>query len=69
MFEQLIEVLHEVFEAGGAADNSFKKLTYGKVALAVRRVYKGPLEITAGRCKNKWADTKIKWGHWMFLSK
>jgi hypothetical protein len=69
MFEQLIEVLHEVFEAGGAADNSFKKPTYEKVALAVRRVYKGPLEITAGRCKNKWADTKIKWGHWMFLSK
>ena len=58
MWEQLVEVLHQVFEDGGAADNSFKKATFEKAAVRVRRVYKGPHEITHTKCKNKWADTK-----------
>jgi hypothetical protein len=69
MHEQLIEVLHQVFEDGGAADNSFKKPTFKQAAVMVRKVYNGPHQITGTKCKNKWADTKIKWGHWMFLSK
>src|SRR5437667_7871526 len=69
MLEQLVEVLHEVFENGGAADNSFKKATFEKAIVMVRRVYKGLIEITPGKCKNKWADIKRKWSHWVFLSK
>jgi hypothetical protein len=69
MSEQLVEVLYKVFEDGGAADNSFKKATFEKTALKVRYVYKGSHKITWLKCKNKWADTKTKWGQWMFLSK
>lgn len=68
MTEQLVEVLHEVFSEGGSADNSFKLATFEKAALKVRHIYKGPLEITRKRCKNKWQDLKKKWGHWVFLS-
>ena len=46
MVEQLIEVLHEVFQVSGAADNSFKKATFELAATKVRGVYKGPLDIT-----------------------
>jgi hypothetical protein len=65
MTEQLVEVLHEVFSEGGSADNSFKLATFEKAALKVRHIYKGPLEITRKRCKNKWQDLKKKWGHWV----
>ena len=68
MVEQLIEVLHEVFQVGGAADNSFKKATFELAVTKVRGVYKGPLDITQEKCKNKWADIKKKWGHWVCLS-
>lgn len=68
MVEQLLEVLYEVFQAGGAADNSFKKTTFELAASKVRGVYKGPLDITQEKCKNKWADIKKKWGHWVCLS-
>ena len=66
MLEQLVEVLYQVFDEGGAADNSFKKPTFERAA---GRVYKGSQEITQVKCKNKWADTKRKWAHWVFLSK
>jgi hypothetical protein len=69
MLEQLVEVLYQVFDEGGAADNSFKKSTFERAAGKVRRVYKGSQEITQVKCKNKWADTKRKWAHWVFLSK
>jgi len=64
-----VEVLYQVFDEGGAADNSFKKSTFERAAGKVRRVYKGSQEITQVKCKNKWADTKRKWAHWVFLSK
>jgi hypothetical protein len=69
MLEQLVEVLYEVFDEGGAADNSFKKPTFVRAAGKVRRVYRGSQEVTQVKCKNKWADTKRKWAHWVFLSK
>jgi Myb/SANT-like DNA-binding domain len=69
MHEQLVEVLHQVFEDGRAADNGFKKAAFEKAAVKVRQVYNGVLEITHGKCKNKWSDTKRKWAHWIFLSK
>ena len=53
MKEQLIKVLYQVFEDRGAADNSFKKATFEKAATRVRRVYKGPHEITWMKCKNQ----------------
>jgi hypothetical protein len=68
MQEQLVDTLYEVFIAGGGADNSFKKATFEKVAVNVRKVYEGSNEINWLKCKNKWADFKKKWGHWMILS-
>jgi|ERR1700722_15274321 hypothetical protein len=32
MLEQLVEVLYQVFDEGGAADNSFKKPTFERAA-------------------------------------
>jgi len=58
MQEQLVDTLYEVFIAGGGADNSFKKATFEKVAVNVRKVYKGSNEINWLKCKNKWADFK-----------
>jgi hypothetical protein len=69
MMEQLVEVLHTVFVRGGAADNSFKKSSFEEAVIHVRSVYRGPHQITWLTCKNKWADTKTKWGHWIVLSK
>ena len=46
MVEQLIEVLHEVFQVSGATYNSFKKATFELAVTKVRGVYKGPLDIT-----------------------
>jgi Myb/SANT-like DNA-binding domain len=68
MLEQLVEVLYSVFMKGGAADNSFKKSTFESAAKEVRKVYKGKLEVTYAKCKNKWADLKRKWQHWVVLS-
>ena len=68
MNEQLVEVLHTTWQDGGASDNSFKMAVFEKAAGMVHRVYKGPREITSKMCKNKWADLKKKWGHWIFLS-
>jgi hypothetical protein len=67
MVEQLVEVLHTIWRDGGASDNSFKMIVFEKAAENVRRVYRGPLEMTSKKCKNKWADLKKKWGHWVFL--
>ena len=71
MLEQLVETLYGVFKEGGAADNSFKKATFQACVVAVRKAYRGsrPQDITYSKCKNKWADTKAKWSHWVFLSK
>ena len=71
MVELLVVALHKVFSEGGAADNSFKKATFQARVLAVRKAYKGsrPHDIDWLKCKNKWADIKKKWGHWVFLSK
>jgi hypothetical protein len=69
MLEQLIEVLYDVFVKGGGADNSFKKSTFQSAAKNVRTVYKGKMDITYEKCKNKWADLKRKWLHWIILSK
>jgi hypothetical protein len=63
MLEQLVEVLYSVFVKGGAADNSFKKSTFESAAKKVRKIYKGKLEVTYAKCKNKWADLKRKWQH------
>ena len=46
MLEQLIDILYEVFEKGGAADNSFKKATFELVAQNVGKVYKRALKVT-----------------------
>jgi len=62
-------VLYQVFHDGGAADNSFKKSTFEKAAVQVRKVYTGTHEITWTKCKNQWADLKAKWAYWTFLSK
>jgi hypothetical protein len=67
MIEQLVDTLYDVFEKGGAADNSFKKATFELVAQNVTKVYKGAVKITQQHCKNKWGDTKAKWAHWKFL--
>jgi hypothetical protein len=71
MHELLVVTLHKVFSDGGAADNSFKKATFQACVLAVRKAYRGsrPQDIDWSKCKNKWADTKKKWSHWVFLSK
>jgi hypothetical protein len=69
MLEQLVEELYDVFIKGGGADNSFKKSTFQSAAKKVREVYKGKLDITYAKCKNKWADLKRKWHHWVILSK
>ena len=53
MLEQLVEVLHQVFENRGATDNSFKKATFEKAAGIVRKVYNGLIKITHKKCKNK----------------
>jgi hypothetical protein len=58
--EQLIDTLYEVFTTGGGADNSFKKATFEKAAINVRKVYKRSNEINWLKCKNKWADFKKK---------
>jgi hypothetical protein len=68
MLEHLVEELYDVFIKGGGADNSFKKTTFQSAAKKVRTVYKGKLEITYAKCKNKWADLKRKWQHWVILS-
>jgi len=49
MLEQLVEVLYQVFDEGGAADNSFKKPTFERAAGKVRRVYKGSQDSQGGR--------------------
>ncbi len=67
MIKQLVDTLYEVFEKGGAADNSFKKATFELVAQNVIKVYKGALKVTQQHCKNKWGDIKGKWAHWKFL--
>src|SRR5271156_3396849 len=67
MMEMLVDGLYEVFEKGGAADNSFKKATFEQVAEKVRKAYKGSIRVTQQHCKNKWADFKAKWSHWKFL--
>jgi hypothetical protein len=68
MLEQLVEELYDVFIKGGRADNSFKKSTFQSAAKRVRKVYKGKMEVTYAKCKNKWADLKRKWQHWVILS-
>jgi hypothetical protein len=67
MMEQLVDTLYEVFEKGGAADNSFKKAIFELAAHNVGKVYKGVLKVTHQQCKNKWGDTKAKWAYWKFL--
>jgi hypothetical protein len=69
MLEMLVDTLDEVFQAGGAADNSFKKSAFEKAAIQVRKAYKGSVKVTFAHCKNKWADLKKKWSHWVFLGK
>ena len=46
MIEQLVDTLYEVFEKGGAADNSFKKATFELAVHNIRKVYKGALKVT-----------------------
>jgi len=46
MIEQLVDTLREVFEKGGAADNSFKKATFEQAAHNVGKLYKGALKVT-----------------------
>jgi hypothetical protein len=53
MIEQLVDLLYEIFEAGGAADNSFKKTTWERASAIVNKVYKGAIPVTANQCKNK----------------
>jgi hypothetical protein len=67
MMEQLVNTLYEVFEKGGAADNSFKKATFELAAENVRKAYKGTVKVTQQHCKNKWQDWKGKWAHWKVL--
>jgi hypothetical protein len=69
MLEQLVEELYDVFIKGGGSDNSFKKSTFQSVTKKVKQVYNGKIEITYAKCKNKWADLKRKWHHWIILSK
>ena len=64
----LVDTLYEVFQKGGAADNSFKKTTWELASFQVREVYLGSVAINGDKCKNKWADLKSKWGHWKKLS-
>ena len=68
MLEQLVEELYDVFIKEGGADNSFKKSTFQSAVKRVRKVYKGKMEIIYIKCKNKWADLKRKWQHWVILS-
>jgi hypothetical protein len=68
MLEQLVEELYDVFTKGGGADNSFKKSTFQSAAKRIRKVYKGKIEVIYAKCKNKWADLKRKWQHWVILS-
>jgi hypothetical protein len=63
MIEMLVDVLYEVFEKGGAADNSFKKATFELVAAQVGKAYKGLVKVTQQHCKNKWQDLKGKWNY------
>jgi hypothetical protein len=67
MMEQLVDTLHEVFEKGGAADNSFKKATFELAAENVQKAYKGAVKVTQQHCKNKWQDLKGKWAYWKVL--
>ena len=67
MMEMLVDGLYEVFEKGGAADNSFKKATFEQVAEKVRKAYNGSIRVTQQHCKNKWADLNAKWSHLCFL--
>jgi hypothetical protein len=67
MMEILIDVLYEVFEQGGASDNSFKKSAFELAAARVTKAYKGVVRVTQQHCKNKWQDIKGKWAHWKFL--
>jgi hypothetical protein len=65
MLEQLVDTLRMVYENGGAADNSFKKATFEACVVTVRRAYRGtcPQDIIWSKCKNKWANIKIRWAH------
>ena len=67
MMEQLVDRLYDVFERGGAADNSFKKATFELAAEHVRKAYKGSVRVTPQHCKNKWQDLKGKWSYWKLL--
>ena len=53
MIEQLVDMLYEVFEKGGATDNSFKKAIFELAAHNVGKVYKGALKVIHQQCKNK----------------
>jgi hypothetical protein len=68
MVEQLVETLQEVFEEGGAADNSFKKVTFEQAAINVNRLYRGLVRVSHQQCKNKWQDLKSKWAYWKLLA-
>lgn len=61
MIEMLVDTLYEVFEKGGAADNSFKKASFELAIEKVRKAYKGTIKVTQQHYKNKWADLKEKW--------
>jgi hypothetical protein len=68
MIQVLIDTLEEVFQNGGAADNSFKKSTFKLAATQVCQIYTGMAVVNGEKCKNKWADFKAKWAHWKDLS-
>ena len=68
MTEQLVETLLEIFEKGGAADNSFKKSAFEQALTNVRKEYRGTGVLTHEKMKNKWQDLKSKWAHWKALS-
>jgi hypothetical protein len=53
IIEQLVDLLYKIFEAGGAADNSFKKTTWERASAIVNKVYRGAIPVTANQCKNK----------------
>jgi hypothetical protein len=67
MMEMLVDMLYEVFEKGGASDNSFKKTTFELAAGRVAKAYKGSVKVTQQHCKNKWQDIKGKWAYWKLL--
>jgi hypothetical protein len=49
---------NQALEGGGAAGNSFKKVTFEQAAINVNRVYRGLVRVSHQQCKNKWQDLK-----------